>query len=211
MTQGDGSDFVGFVSDAPVEWLRVWLDQPEPTPPAVVDNLTYGQRRAGNEPTRPLLLTNSLTGRAAAFESVGLTTEPFSPRSYLQTEGRRLTAGSGSRGAGWSPSRPLDFRRSSTPGGFAFSRLPREAWWCVRVGRRRSAPRRPASSGSRTEIERRGGGSHAPLYKPRPAARARVKMEGGRAGRVPPSISDRGPRPQPAETCVPCCCGAAGW
>jgi hypothetical protein len=77
MTQGDGSNFVGFVSDAPVAWLLVTLDQPEPTPPAVVDNLTYGQRRAGNEPPKPLLLTDSLTGRAAAFEAVSLTPEPF--------------------------------------------------------------------------------------------------------------------------------------
>ena len=77
MTQGDGSNFVGFVSDAPIAWLLVTLDSPEPTPPAGVDNLTYGQRRAGNEPPKPLLLTNSLTGRAAAFESVGLTAEPF--------------------------------------------------------------------------------------------------------------------------------------
>ena len=77
MTQGDGSDFVGFVSDAPVAWLRVSLDTPEPTPPAVVDNLIYGLRRAGNEPPVPLLLTNAATGHAAAFESVGLTPEPF--------------------------------------------------------------------------------------------------------------------------------------
>jgi hypothetical protein len=77
MTQGDGSDFVGFVSDAPMAWLLVTLDQPEPTPAAVVDNFTYGQRRAGNEPPRPLLLTYSPAGRAAAFESVGLTAEPF--------------------------------------------------------------------------------------------------------------------------------------
>ena len=77
MTQGDGSDFVGFVSDEPIAWLRVSLDTPEPTPPAVVDNLTYGQRRAGNEPPKPLLLTSSPTGRAAAFDSVALTAEPF--------------------------------------------------------------------------------------------------------------------------------------
>ena len=42
-----------------------------------MDNLTYGQRRAGNEPPKPLLLTSSPTGRAAAFDSVALTTEPF--------------------------------------------------------------------------------------------------------------------------------------
>ena len=77
MTQGDGSNFVGFVSDAPIAWLLVTLDKPEPTPPAAVDNLTYGQRRAGNEPPKPLLLTYGATGRAAAFESVALTAEPF--------------------------------------------------------------------------------------------------------------------------------------
>ncbi|HEX8281968.1 MAG TPA: hypothetical protein VF588_01215 [Pyrinomonadaceae bacterium] len=77
MTQGDGSNFVGFVSDAPISWLLVTLDQPEPVPPAVMDNLTYGQRRAGNDPPKPLLLTYAATGRAAAFESVGLTPEPF--------------------------------------------------------------------------------------------------------------------------------------
>ncbi|MBV8858940.1 MAG: hypothetical protein JOZ02_18555 [Acidobacteria bacterium] len=77
MTQGDGSDFVGFVSDAPIAWMLVTLDAPEPVPPAVVDNLTYGQRRAGNEPPKPLLLTNSTTSRAAAFDSVALTAEPF--------------------------------------------------------------------------------------------------------------------------------------
>jgi hypothetical protein len=77
MTQGDGSNFVGFVSDAPIAYLLVTLDQPEPVQPAVLDNLTYGQKRAGNEPPKPLLLTNSPTGRAAAFDSVALTAEPF--------------------------------------------------------------------------------------------------------------------------------------
>ena len=77
MTAGDGSDFVGFVSEAPVAYLIVTLDNPEPTPPVIIDNLTYGQRRAGNEPPKPLLLTSSPTGRAAAFDSVALTPEPF--------------------------------------------------------------------------------------------------------------------------------------
>jgi hypothetical protein len=92
MTQGDGSNFVGFVSDAPISWLRVTLDAPEPTPPAGVDNLTYGQRRAGNEPPKPLLLTDSLTGRAAAFDSVALTPQPFDvntpPTRSLSADGR---------------------------------------------------------------------------------------------------------------------------
>ncbi|HEX8191145.1 MAG TPA: hypothetical protein VF586_22485 [Pyrinomonadaceae bacterium] len=96
MTQGDGSNFVGFVSDVPIAWMLVTLDQPEPTPPAVLDNLTYGQKRAGNEPPKPFLLTNSLTGRAAAFESVGLTTEPFDvytpPTRNLSADGRTRVA-----------------------------------------------------------------------------------------------------------------------
>lgn len=77
MTEGDGSNFIGFVSDTPITELIVMLDAPEPTPNAEIDNLTFGQRRAGNEPPKPLLLTDALTGRAAAFESVTLTTEPF--------------------------------------------------------------------------------------------------------------------------------------
>ena len=77
MTAGDGSNFIGFVSDSPITELVIMLDAPEPTPDAVIDNLTFGQRRAGNEPPRPLLLTDAPTGRAAAFESVALTAEPF--------------------------------------------------------------------------------------------------------------------------------------
>ncbi len=77
MSQSDGSTFVGFTSDQPIRTLTVMLDFPEPTPNAVLDNFSYGQRRAGNEPPRPLLLTYDATGRAAAFESVALTPEPF--------------------------------------------------------------------------------------------------------------------------------------
>jgi uncharacterized protein (TIGR03437 family) len=57
-----------------------------------MDNLTYGQRRAGNEPPKPLLLTDATTGRAAAFDSVALTAEPFgvaTPNTRnLSTDGR---------------------------------------------------------------------------------------------------------------------------
>ncbi|HWS88248.1 MAG TPA: hypothetical protein VN282_14855 [Pyrinomonadaceae bacterium] len=77
MTAGDSSNFIGFVSDSPITELVIMLDAPEPTPNAVIDNLTFGQRRAGNDPPKPLLLTDAPTGRAAAFESVGLTAEPF--------------------------------------------------------------------------------------------------------------------------------------
>jgi hypothetical protein len=77
MTPSDTSNFVGFVSDVPIARLVLTLDFPEPAPNVLMDNLTYGQRRAGNEPPTPLLLTDATTGRAAAFDSVALTSEPF--------------------------------------------------------------------------------------------------------------------------------------
>ena len=77
MTPSDTSNFVGFVSDVPIASLVLTLDFPEPAPNVLMDNLTYGQRRAGNEPPRPLLLADAATGRAAAFDSVALTSEPF--------------------------------------------------------------------------------------------------------------------------------------
>jgi hypothetical protein len=77
MSDGDGANFVGFVSDQPIQTLTVTLDAPEPTPSALLDNFSYGQRRVGNDPPKPLLLTSATTGRAAAFDSVALTAEPF--------------------------------------------------------------------------------------------------------------------------------------
>ena len=50
MNQSDASTFVGFVSDQPIQKLIISLDFPEPTPSAVIDNLSFGQRRASNEP-----------------------------------------------------------------------------------------------------------------------------------------------------------------
>jgi len=96
MAAGDGTNFAGFVSDQPLQTLTVRLDFPEPTPDAVIDNFTFGQRHAGNDPPKPLLLTYAPTGRAAAFESVGLTAEPFVvnvPRTQnLSIDGRtRIT------------------------------------------------------------------------------------------------------------------------
>lgn len=92
MSQSDGSTFVGFTSDQPIRTLTVMLDFPEPTPNAVLDNFSYGQRRAGNEPPKPLLLTYDATGRAAAFESIALTPEPFdvnTPTTHnLSADGR---------------------------------------------------------------------------------------------------------------------------
>jgi len=57
--------------------LIVSLDFPEPTPVAVIDNLTFGQRRAGNEPPVPQLLVTTDTARAAALDSVTTESEPF--------------------------------------------------------------------------------------------------------------------------------------
>ena len=92
MVASDNSTFVGFVSGEPIQTLTVMLDFPEPTPNAVLDNFSFGQRRAGNEPPSPLLLTNATTGRAAAFDSVALTAEPFNtgtPQTHnLGTDGR---------------------------------------------------------------------------------------------------------------------------
>jgi len=76
MDPSDNSNFVGFVSDQPIQSLVITLDFPEPTPDALIDNLSYGQRRGGNEPPLPqLLLTN--TGRALALDSVTTASEPF--------------------------------------------------------------------------------------------------------------------------------------
>ena len=76
MNQSDNSTFVGFVSDQPFQTLVITLDFPEPTPDALIDNLSFGQRRAGNEPPVPqLLVTNN--GRAAALDSVTTISEPF--------------------------------------------------------------------------------------------------------------------------------------
>ena len=93
MNPSDSSTFVGFVSDQPIQSLVIMLDVPEPTPNAVVDNLSFGQRRVGNEPPVPhLLVTN--TGRAAALESVTTASEPFrvvAPH-FLSADGRtRIT------------------------------------------------------------------------------------------------------------------------
>jgi len=77
MNQSDTSTFVGFISDQPIQTLIITLDFPEPTPDALVDDLSFGQRRAGHEPPVPQLLAIN-TGRAVALESVTTTSEPFS-------------------------------------------------------------------------------------------------------------------------------------
>jgi hypothetical protein len=93
MDQSDTSNFVGFISDQPISTLVITLDFPEPTPDALIDNLSFGQRRAGNEPPVPQLLLTS-TGRAAALDSVTTTSEPFRVLAPLpfSTDGRtRIT------------------------------------------------------------------------------------------------------------------------
>ncbi len=89
MDPADTSSFVGFVSNQPIQSLIITFDFPEPTPDAVIDNLSYGQRLAGNEPPVPELLVTS-TGRAIALESVTTASEPFhvlAPHP-LSTDGR---------------------------------------------------------------------------------------------------------------------------
>src|SRR6185369_11137649 len=77
MNPSDASTFAGFVSDQPIQKLIISLDVPEPTPSAFVDNFTFGQRRAGNEPPVPQLLITTDTARAAALDSVTTDGEPF--------------------------------------------------------------------------------------------------------------------------------------
>jgi hypothetical protein len=93
MDQSDTSTFVGFISDQPIRTLIITLDFPEPTPDALVDNLSFGQRRAENEPPAPQLIVTN-TGRAAALDSVTSTSEPFRVLAshFLSTDGRtRIT------------------------------------------------------------------------------------------------------------------------
>src|SRR5215213_365470 len=94
MNQSDTSTFVGFVSDQPIQSLIIFFDFPEPTPSAVIDNLSLGQRRAGNEPPIPQLLVTTDTGRAVALDSVTTHSEPFHVFSShnFATDGRtRIT------------------------------------------------------------------------------------------------------------------------
>ena len=93
MSQSDGSTFAGFVSDTPIRTLTITFDFPEPTPDALLDNLSYGQRRAGNEPPAPLLLVTDDTGRAAALNSVTKEGEPFpvvAPRNLAADDHTRV-------------------------------------------------------------------------------------------------------------------------
>ena len=77
MSDPDTSTFVGFVSDQSIETLTIFLDFPEPTPSALVDNITYGQRLVGNNPPTPQLLAATQTGSALALDSVHLLSAPF--------------------------------------------------------------------------------------------------------------------------------------
>ena len=77
MNQSDPSTFVGFLSDQPIQSVTFFFDFPEPTPNAVIDNLSFGQKRTGNEPPVPQLLLSSLTGRAIALDSVTKESDPF--------------------------------------------------------------------------------------------------------------------------------------
>ncbi len=89
MNSSDTSTFVGFVSEQPIQTLIITLDFPEPTPNVLLDNLSFGQRRTGNEPPVPQLLVTN-TGRAATLDSVTTTSEPFRVLAphFLSTDGR---------------------------------------------------------------------------------------------------------------------------
>jgi len=76
MNQSDTSTFVGFISDQPIQSLILSFDFPEPTPDVLIDDLSFGQRRGGNDPPVPQLLATN-TGRAVALDSVTKTNEPF--------------------------------------------------------------------------------------------------------------------------------------
>ena len=93
MNQSDTSTFVGFVSEQPIQTLIITFDFPEPTPDVLIDNLSYGQRRAGNEPPAPQLLVSN-TGRAVTLDSVTTMSESFRVLAphLLSTDGRtRIT------------------------------------------------------------------------------------------------------------------------
>lgn len=79
----DQNAFVGFISDTAIESVTFLVDFPEPTDAIVIDNLSFGQRRTGNEPPQPTLLVTRDTGRAVAFDSVTNMSEPFSVVSTL--------------------------------------------------------------------------------------------------------------------------------
>ena len=89
MEPSDTSTFVGFTSDQPIQTLIITLDFPEPTPNALIDNLSFGQKRAGNEPPVPQLLVTD-TGRTVALDSVTKASEPFHVLAphLLSTDGR---------------------------------------------------------------------------------------------------------------------------
>jgi hypothetical protein len=93
MNESDTASFVGFISDQPIQSLIIAFDFPEPTPNVLMDNLSFGQRRNGNEPPVPqLLVTNA--GRLAALDSVITTSEPFHVLAshFLTTDGKaRIT------------------------------------------------------------------------------------------------------------------------
>ena len=93
MNPSDSSTFVGFVSDQQIDTLTISFDFPEPTPNAIIDNLSFGQRRVGNEPPMPqLMVTNN--GRAAALDSVTKESEPvhvISTRNLAADGHTRLT------------------------------------------------------------------------------------------------------------------------
>jgi len=91
MEQSDSSRFVGFTTQQPMEYVRIFFDFPEPTFDAIIDNLSFGQRRAANEPPAPQILVTNNTGRTLVLDSVTNELEPFSVATShnLSSDGRR--------------------------------------------------------------------------------------------------------------------------
>ena len=50
MDQSDTSTFVGFISDQPIQTLIITLEFPEPTPDALIDNLSLVNDVRGMNP-----------------------------------------------------------------------------------------------------------------------------------------------------------------
>jgi hypothetical protein len=94
MEQSDASRFVGFTTNQPMEYVRIFFDFPEPTFDAIIDNLSFGQRRAANEPPAPQILVTNNTGRTVVLDSVTNKSEPFSvatSHNFSSDNRRRLT------------------------------------------------------------------------------------------------------------------------
>jgi hypothetical protein len=81
VTSQRSSTFVGFVSDVPIRTLVFHTDDNKfsnHNPDDLeLDDIVFGQKKTGDQPTAPVLLTEENTGRAIALNTVTLTRDPF--------------------------------------------------------------------------------------------------------------------------------------